>query len=527
MLNPRILISINPATLEKVGQVKATPIGEISKKVEAARKAYYSWKQVTLKERVKILRRMQQLLLERSEDIAKLITAEMGRPYTESLVIELQASVDLMGYCASQANRLLRDRPLHLHHLLFKRRKSLLDIQPLGVMGIITPWNWPLLIPLGFILPAILSGNAVVFKPSELTPLVGEEIRKICIDAGIPEGVFQLVQGPGSAGKALVSSGVNKIFFTGSTSVGRHVMEQASHSLINVVLELGGSDPAIVCEDVDIENATSGIVWGTMNNCGQNCNSIERVYVHQSVSDEFINRVIQKIQKLKIGDGMELSTDMGPLASAKQLKKVKEFIHQTKRKGAEILFGGKAISHLHGYYFQPTVILWNKMIPILPEEEIFGPVMIVTPVEDIQKAIELANQSHFGLSASVWTRDLKQGEWIANQLETGSVMINDSVVSFGVPEASWTGVKNSGIGWVHGDKGFDEMVNIQHIHVDPQYHSQKFWWFPYSEKMMLGLRAGLVFLFHKNIFKKLKAVPLVLKSFSSYLLVNRRKKDKI
>ncbi len=527
MLHKKTLISINPATLEKIGEVELTPIHDVDSMVESARNAHFLWKDTKFQERKKIFRDVKHLLLDRSEEIAKLITLEMGRPYAESLTLELHAGIDLIGYYVKNADRFLNDRSLPLHHLFFKRRKSRLHFQPLGVMGIITPWNWPLLIPLGFILPALLAGNGVVFKTSEITPLMGEAIRKLFTDAGLPKDLFQLIQGFGDAGRALVNASVDKIFFTGSTDVGKQVLEHSSRALKKVVLELGGSDPAIVCAGADIENVTSGIVWGAYTNCGQNCNSIERVYVHQSILEPFIQKSIEKMKQLRIGNGMESKTDLGPLASEKQLDKMQKLIRHARKSGAEILCGGEKVSHLPGYYFQPTLIHWDKSIPRSLDEEIFGPILLVTPVENDEEAITLANQSDFGLAASVWTKNLRQAEKIARRLEAGSVMVNDSVVSFGVTEASWTGVKNSGSGWVHGEKGIDEMVNIQYFHADSQYRSQKFWWFPYSDKMIRDIKVGLDFLFHRDFFRKLSAIPRLLASFTGYLLLNRKRKDKI
>jgi len=380
---------------------------------------------------------------------------------------------------------------------------------------------------MGCIAPALIAGNTVVHKHSELTPLTSMKIRELFHEAGVPQDAFQIIQGMAPAGQALVDSSVEKIFFTGSTEVGQKIMEQGSRSLKKTVLELGGHDPAIVCEDADIENTSSGIVWGRFSNCGQNCNAIERVYVHESIADPLIELIIEKSRQLRVGNGMDPDTDVGPLASDAQRIKMEAITKYAADTGAKVLLGGRSLEKQPGYFFQPTIILWDKSIPKPIDLEIFGPILFITPVSNDEEAIRLANRSSFGLSASVWTSNERRGQNIARLIEAGSVMINDSVVAFGMPEADWTGIKNSGVGWVHGEKGLDEMVNIQHINYDPQNHTQNFWWFPYNLKILETMKAGFDFLFGCSIGKKLKSIPILLKNYSGYFLFNRRRNDKL
>jgi len=524
--NGATIISINPANLGPVGEVKATPPAEVADRVERAGRAFLSWRQTPLKTRIAIIKGAQQRLLDQAEPVAELITREMGRPFTEALALEIEAGLDLLGYYANHGEKFLADRHLKLHNLFFKRRQSMLHLEPLGVLGIISPWNWPLLIPLGGIVPALLSGNAVVFKPSELTPLVGEKIRSLFIGAGLDPEVFQVVQGEAPVGRALVESAVAKIFFTGSTQVGQRVMEQAAGSLKKVVLELGGSDPAVVCPDVDLDMASSGILWGGFCNCGQNCNGIERIFVHEKVAQPFTGLLLDKVARLRVGDGMRADTDIGPLASAAQLKKMESLVDSAKKRGARVLAGGECLTGLPGYFFAPTVIGWDRDIPMPPDEEIFGPLVYITPVRDDQEAVALANRSNFGLAASVWTGDKRRGQRIARALEAGSVMINDVIVSFGMPEVEWTGIKKSAVGWIHGEKGLDEMVNIKYINRDRQDRMQKMWWFPYSENLSGAMRAGMDLLYARQIKKKLKVLGRALRAFAPYLLFNHKRKDK-
>jgi acyl-CoA reductase-like NAD-dependent aldehyde dehydrogenase len=450
----------------------------------------------------------------------------MGRPYAESFAVEVEAGIDLIGYYAKRATEFLKERRVPLHHVLFMRRDSRVHFQPLGVMGVICPWNWPLLIPLGTLVPALLAGNSVVFKPSELTPLVGEQIRACFIMAGIPESVFQIIHGDGHTGSALVKSSADKIFFTGSTGVGQKVMETAARMLKKAVLELGGSDPAIVCDDADTDYSASGIMWGGFSNCGQNCNSIERIFVHEKLFSDFLDRLVAKTRQLRIGDGLDEKTDMGPLASENQLKKIQNFILKAVHEGAVIETGGIAIPGKTGFFFEPTIISSKSPLKSLAGEEWFGPVVVVVPVQSDDEAIRYANDSVFGLAASVWTGNRKHGLRVARSLEAGSVMINDVLVSFGITEAGWTGVKKSGIGWVHGEKGLDEMVNIQYLNVDMQNKIQKIWWFPYGPDLIEALNAGMNFLFHRNPVNRIRALPGVLKHFTPYLILNSKRKGK-
>ena len=303
-------------------------------------------------------------------------------------------------------------------------------------------------------------------------------------------------------------------------------MIRAAQSLKSSVLELGGNDPAIVCEDADVENCTSGVLWGGFNNCGQNCNSIERVYIEQPISDRFIEMLIKKVKKLRVGNGNTEDIDLGPVATEMQLLKMASVVESAVERGGELLCGGRMMDARSGYFFEPTVIRWKNSLNRIQDEEIFGPLIHVIPVSDIQQAVQLANESSFGLSASVWTRNMKKGQSIARRIESGSVMINDSVISFGIAEASWTGVKKSGIGWTHGQKGMDEMVNLKYVCMDTQFRLQKFWWFPYSKRMSIAIRKAMSFLFSRKIVKRLAAIPLTLKNFTGYLLKNRHRNDK-
>ena len=521
------LKSYNPVNGELVSEFPQTSAKDVDGHVQTARQGWSFWRETSLKERILCLKRAQALLLERQDIFADMITREMGRPKVESKVLEISASLDVIDYYARHARQFLDARKVPLHNLFFKFRESKLHIQPLGVLGIITPWNWPLLIPLGCIVPALVSGNAIVFKPSEITPGVGHLIHQLFLDAGVPEAVFQIIDGRGDVGSALVQSNVEKLFFVGSTEVGQMIMEEASRSLKKVVLELGGHDPAIVCEDTDLDTTTSGIVWGSFCNAGQNCNGIERIYVHEKIKTDFLKAFLFKVQKLRSGNGMDPQTDLGPLALEKEVAKMESIVRAAKAKGAEVLIGGSVASELGKQFFQPTV-LYHPTKESLPDDiEYFGPIVSIIPFSDDTEAIEMANGSQFGLAASVWSENKGRAERMADQLEAGTVMINDAIVSFGIPESDWTGVKKSGIGWVHGEKGLAEMVNMKYVHRDRLSRSQNFWWFPYHADMLKQIRLGYEFLYRQSVVPKIKVAIPVLKAFFAYLVINRQKKAKL
>lgn len=521
------LISLNPADLTEVGQVQITAPEDVKRVVDWARGVQTSWQETELEERLHILKRARDLLFRNVYALAELITQEMGKPIAESFSAEMEASLDLFDYYLRHAARWLKTQRVRLHNPVFRRRRCWNVIEPVGVFGLITPWNWPVLIPLGTIVPALLAGNAVVFKPSEYTPLVGRRLWEIFREAGLPSGVFEIVYGARETGEALVESGIDKIFFTGSTQVGRRVMAAAAKRLSQVVLELGGNDAAIVRKDADLDYTTSGLLWASFNNCGQNCNGAERIYVHEQVLPEFLDLFLQKIDKLRIGPGLHEETDLGPLATPHQREKIEKLVEKAIKRGAQLLCGGERPAGFSGYFYRPTVLLWKNIQEEPEGEEIFGPVACVVPVRNDEEAVRAANRSRYGLTASIWTRNTAEARKMARKLRTGTVLINDMVTSFGFPEAGWTGQKESGIGWVHGEKGFDEMVVIKFVTEEPQARTQKSWWFPYSEQVRTGMERAIRFLYSPNLWERVAALPGTVRNFAPYLLFNSRKREKL
>ncbi|MCA1558113.1 MAG: aldehyde dehydrogenase family protein, partial [Acidobacteria bacterium] len=359
-------------------------------------------------------------------------------------------------------------------------RSSKIVYKPLGIVGIISPWNFPWAIPLGEVVMALMAGNAVVLKPSELSPLTGLKIGEIFKRAGLPDGLLQVVTGDGSTGAALVEAGVDKIMFTGSVATGKRVAEVAARRLMPVVLELGGKDPMIVLDDADIERAAHAAVWGAFANSGQACASVERCYVQTSVAPKFIERVVELTRALK--QGAAESSDIGSMSSERQLETVEEHVDDALAHGARAITGGGRRSDMGGAFYEPTVLVDVDHTMKVMREETFGPVLPVMTFEAEDEAVRLANDSVFGLTASVWTKNIGRGRRMALQIQAGTVMVNEVLYTHGIAQAPWGGVKESGLGRTHGRLGLLELVQPQHIHVNRITLLRDFWWFNYTPR---------------------------------------------
>jgi succinate-semialdehyde dehydrogenase/glutarate-semialdehyde dehydrogenase len=373
--------------------------------------------------------------------------------------------------------------------LFLKTKRSSFTYEPLGVIAVIAPWNYPWSIPFGEAALALMAGNGVVLKPASLTPLIGERIRHVFERAGVPEGLVRVIHGPG-AGSALVESSVVKVFFTGSVETGRGVGEACARQLKGSVLELGGKDPMIVLPDADIEHAIAGALWGGFANAGQTCSGIERVYVLREISERFIEGVVRGAQGLSVGDPLGWETEIGPMVSHEQFELVRELVDDAVAAGASLRCGGplaQAPAGCDGDFYAPTVLTGVTHEMRIMREEIFGPVLPVIVVDSEDEALAMANDSVFGLGASVWTSDRSKGERIARELESGMVWINDHMFSHGACQCSWGGVKESGLGRTHSKFGLYECVNIK-LRVWESSALRDPWWHPYDETLGRALK---------------------------------------
>jgi succinate-semialdehyde dehydrogenase/glutarate-semialdehyde dehydrogenase len=395
--------------------------------------------------------------------------------------MEIVPTLDAMHYFAHASENLLRPQKIDIGQYGMMGRSSSIRFKPLGVIGIISPWNFPLATPMDEVVMALMAGNAVVLKPSELTPLIALKIGDLFYRAGLPKGALEIVTGDGSTGAALVEAHVDKIMFTGSVATGKRVAEAAARYLIPVVLELGGKDPMIVLEDADIANAARGAVWGAFANSGQACASVERCYVHESIAPKFIELVVAETQTLKQGPGTEAAVDIGSMTNARQLQIVEDHVSDAKQQGAKILTGGQRGESREGFFYQPTVLTNVDHDMTIMCDETFGPVLPVMTFKTDDEAVKLANDSVYGLTASVWTRNIARGRALAERIEAGTVMVNEVVYTHGIAQTPWGGVKDSGYGRTHGRAGLLELVMPQHIHINRISFLPDLWWFRYNQ----------------------------------------------
>jgi acyl-CoA reductase-like NAD-dependent aldehyde dehydrogenase len=491
------LESFNPATGELVGTVETVTPPKVQGIVDDVAEVQPFWAALTLEDRARYMRRASDVLLAELDEIAELLTNEQGKPRVESYTMEILPTIDSLKWIADNGPEILSDEKLSMP-LMLKSKSAKLTYEPLGVVGVIAPWNYPWSIPFGEVAIALMAGNGVVLKPASLTPLIGERIRETFEKAGLPEGLVRTVHGGGRVGGALVKSTAAKIFFTGSVEVGRKVGVECAKRMKGSVLELGGKDPQIVCPDADLANAVSGAVWGGFANAGQTCSGIERAYVHKDVADSFLEGVVRETERLTVGDPREWTTEIGPMVSEEQAKLVTELVDDAVKSGATRLSGGPiTVTGMNGHFIAPIVLTGVTHEMRIMKEEIFGPVLPIITVDSEQDAIELANDSRFGLGASIWTKDRAKGERMAHQIESGMVWINDHSFSHGACVCAWGGVKDSGLGRSHSKFGFYECVNIKQLAWEPGW-TRDIWWQPYDRKLGDAIRSSAQLLYSRN-----------------------------
>ena len=498
--------SINPATGQVLAEADAAGPEEVRAAVQEARRASKDWRLLAPGVRARHLLRLKQALFRRRHDLAALITREAGKPRLESLLAEVMVALGGLDYLASHGAAFLSPESVPHQNLAVRFKRGSLEYEPYGVIGIISPSNYPFSIPMNQIGAALMAGNTVVLKPSELTPQTGWAIQALAEEAGLPPGVLNVVIGDGVTGAALVEAPINKLVFTGSVSTGKRIQASAAARLLPTVLELGGKDPAIVCADADLELASSGVVWGAFTNAGQACLSVERVYVAREVAGRFTELCAAKARALKVGAGDDPDTEVGPLIRERQLSIVEQHVAEAVASGAAVLAGGKRASPggLTGFFFEPTVLAGVHHGMRIMREETFGPVLPIMAVRDENEAVRMANDSDFGLSASVWTRDLKRGQRLARSLEAGSVMVNDCLSSFGIAEAPHGGCKLSGLGRTHSRIGLMEMTRPKYIDLDLVPGVPKLWWFGYNSRASRLMESFVAYLFAPGLWSRMR-----------------------
>ncbi|HMK28381.1 MAG TPA: aldehyde dehydrogenase family protein [Terriglobales bacterium] len=500
----RRLVAHNPADGSAVGEYAIADAAEVRRAVERARAAQTGWSKTPLRSRIAVIRRFQRVLHQCKDEVSAAITREAGKPVVEALLTEVLVVLDATRFLIDNAFRLLGSEAVPHGNPIMKTKRGRLVREPHGVIGIVSPWNYPFSIPATETLAALVAGNAVVVKPSEFTPGVVVKLGELLADAGLPEGLFQVVVGEGATGAALIASDIDKLIFTGSVPTGKRVAQAAAERLLPVVLELGGKDAMIVLDDADLDVAAAGAVWGAFVNAGQTCLSVERCYVHHSLYDRFTSTCAEKTAKLKVGNGMDPQTEVGPLIHERQLRIVEEQVADAVARGARVLTGGRRLPDLGANFYAPTVLSGVDDTMRILREETFGPVLPIMAYQTEAQAVELANDSEFGLSASVWTRDRARGEAIAAQLDAGTVMVNDAVTCFGISEAPHGGFKASGLGRTHGRMGLEEMVRVKYIDSDLLPTVKKVWWYGYGAGFAEQMRGFVDFLFAPGLGHRLR-----------------------
>ncbi len=500
----------NPATLELVQELPVATPAEVAAAVARARQAQTGWQATSFAERARRLYRLRDLLLDQGDRLADILTSETGRPRAEVYGNELFYLCNAIGAWAKHAERYLKVEKISPSFPLVKFKKVISSYAPRGVIGIISPWNFPLTMTLGEALPALMAGNAVVVKPSELTPLSALFGAELALQAGLPKDLFQVVVGAGATGEALIDH-ADMIAFTGSVETGKRVVRRAADRLIPVSLELGGKDPMIVLKDADLERAAGACVWGALMNSGQICTSIERVYVEAPVYQSFVDKVVDRVQAIRQGKSAD-TIDIGCLTSEAQLNKVAAQVEEARAKGGKILTGGRRNPNLPGYYYEPTVLVDIDHAMSVMTEETFGPLIPIMRVKDAQEALKLANDSRYGLSASIYSRDKQAAADIADKLESGAVCVNDSLVNFIIPEAPMGGRKDSGAGYRHGAEGIRKYCQQKTIVSDRFGLKEEFPWYPATAKKAQQVRHLLNLLCHSGWAHKLRAFTALLRS---------------
>lgn len=504
----RLPESRNPATGEVWKRYPVADADAVRAAVARARAAQPAWAALSPRLRADAVHLFAQKLLARRQEAAEIIARENGKPLGEALSVDVGVSLALADHFAAAAPRFLRVRWRRSHMLAAWRKRVALVKEPYGVMGIISPWNYPMFLPLSSALPSLLCGNAVINKPSEWTPGIAELLKECLHAAGVPADIYQVVHGAGATGAALCDE-VDKVFFTGSEATGRKVATACARRLIPCALELGGSDPAIVLADADLQHAASGIAWGRFSNAGQTCVAAKRVFVEESVYEPFLAALTTAVQQLKVGPGTLDDTDVGPMIRPEQRATIAAQHTDALDRGARELLRLEAPDG--ECYFPPTILTDVPGDARAMREETFGPLLPVTKVRDAEEAIARANDTTQGLSASVWTRDVARGVAVAQRLQAGSVLINDACTTAGVSDMPHGGFKASGLGKVHGEMGLQECVRTKAIAADLFQSWRQPWWFGYGAAHREEIDAFLVAAHGRSLWGRLTALPKVLR----------------
>jgi acyl-CoA reductase-like NAD-dependent aldehyde dehydrogenase len=506
-------LSYNPATGEAIGSTPVDTLEDVRGAVAKARAAQADWAGTPVSERAEALVRVRGRIVDRADEIAAVISKDSGKTRVDALATEVLPAAMAVSYYARKAEGFLEDRPVSPGSLLFANKRSRIVRVPWGVVGIISPWNYPFAIPFSEAIMALLAGNAVVLKVATETQIVARALAECIGAAGLPEGVFACVNLPGKvAGDALLEGGVNKLFFTGSVTVGKSLMRKASETLTPLSLELGGNDAMLVCEDADLERAAAGAAWAGLQNAGQSCGGVERIYVHEAAYAEFLGILKERVESLRVGPDTDFQVDVGAMTTRRQVETVQRHVRDALGKGAVLFAKSEAPEGSKGHFLPAMVLTDVDHRMLLMREETFGPVVGVMKVKDMEEALALANDSNLGLTGSVWSADAAKADSIARRMQAGAVLINDHLMSHGLPETPWGGFKESSLGRAHGELGFDEMTQPQVIVRDILPGVKRdLWWYPHGRALYEGFLGVLDLLYSPELPRRLRGLWRVLK----------------
>jgi len=473
---------------------------EVRVAVDTARAAQREWARLPVEARCRRVAKFADVLMTRVEEVIDVLVREAGKTRQEALGMEIVVVADLVRHFAKHAPEMLAPEPIALH--LMKHRASYLHFTPRGIVGVIAPWNFPFSIPFGETMMALIAGNGVVLKPSEVTPLVALKARELYLAAELPPELFQIVTGRGPTGAALIDSGIDYCVFTGSVATGKKVAAACGERLIPCTLELGGKAPAIVCGDADLDRAAQAIVWGGFANSGQVCASVERVYAVDTIHDALVTRIVRHARELRQGDASaSQDVDVGAMSWDQQVAHVEKLVDAAVAAGAKAETGGHRKSGA-GLFYEPTVLTGCTQDMDVMRKEIFGPVIPIMRVHSEDEAVRHANDSKLGLLAYVFTRDRERGKRLAERIEAGTVMVNDVLNTYACPETPWGGVKHSGIGRTHSVIGLRDLCDTRHVNHDRVALRREVWWYPYKEGTFRALLRGARLLFGKRPWQR-------------------------
>ncbi len=478
----------NPATGELITTVPVTTAEELAAMAARAREAQPQWEALGFEGRGRIMRRAQKWMIDNAERVLDTVVSETGKTYEDAQLSDYGYTVTALGFWAKEAAKYLADeRVPSWNNPVAIGKKLVIRYAPLGVVGVIGPWNYPIVNSFGDCIPALMAGNTVILKPSEVTPLSALLMVEMLRECGLPENVFQVATGDGATGAALIAN-VDCVMFTGSSRTGKAVMKAAADALVPCYLELGGKDPMIVCADADIERASNAAAYWSMNNGGQVCISVERCYVDASIYDEFVDKVTENVRGLRQGVPTGVGTvDVGAVIFPPQIDVVTEHVRDAVEKGAKVLTGGHALSG-PGRFFEPTVLVDVDHSMKCMQEETFGPTLPIMKIADAEEGVRLANDSPYGLQASVWTKDVDNGEALARRIEAGVVCVNDAQVNYTALNLPMGGWKTSGLGTRHGSAGIRKYTKVQSLLVTRRAMKREPFMFPYKARQTMLLR---------------------------------------